>query len=154
MKRFEGKTILVTGAGSGIGAACVRRLVDEGASVIAADVRQADLDKVVADVAAGNRVHAILVDVTDRDQVAAAVTGAVKRFGSLDGLVNSAGIRGVSSVLDFEPDAWRRVLAVNLDGTFNACQFFARAVAQSGKPGAIVNITSAAGIMGVPNRFG
>ena len=67
---------------------------------------------------------------------------------------HSRRIRGVGTLLDFEPEAWRRVLSVNLDGTFNACQFFSRAVRDSGKPGAIVNITSAAGIMGVPNRFG
>lgn len=78
---------------------------------------------------------------------------AVERFGNLYGLVNSAGIRGVGTILDFEEEAWRRVLSVNLDGTFRTCQLFARELRKAGKPGAIVNITSAAGLMGVPNRL-
>ena len=153
-KRFEGKTILVTGAGSGIGAACVRRLLAEGASVVAADVRKDDVDKVVANLGTGAKVVAVAVDVADREQVLAFVADAVARFGALHGLVNSAGIRGVGTVLDFEAEAWRRVLAVNLDGTFNACQAFARAVKAAGGPAAIVNVSSLAGIRGVPNRLG
>jgi NAD(P)-dependent dehydrogenase (short-subunit alcohol dehydrogenase family) len=59
----------------------------------------------------------------------------------------------VGSVLNFEPDAWRRVLSVNLDGTFFASQAFARTLQQANSPGAIVNLTSGAGIMGVANRL-
>jgi NAD(P)-dependent dehydrogenase (short-subunit alcohol dehydrogenase family) len=58
--------------------------------------------------------------------VVAFVSGAVQRFGKFHGLVNSAGIRGVGNVLDLDPEAWRTVLSVNLDGTFNVCQAFAR----------------------------
>ena len=93
MKRFEDKTILVTGAGSGIGAACVRRLFAEGASIAAADVRKEEVDKVVSEFGNSERIYGVGVDVSDRDQVAAFVSGAVRRFGKLDGLVNSAGIR-------------------------------------------------------------
>ena len=153
MKRFDGKTILVTGAGSGIGAACVRRLFAEGASVVAADVRKDEVDKIVSEIDGGDRVYGVRVDVANRDEVAAFVSGAVERFGSLYGLVNCAGIRGVGSVLDCEPAAWRQVLSVNLDGTFNTCQAFARAVKEAGDSAAIVNISSAAGIRGVPNRL-
>jgi NAD(P)-dependent dehydrogenase (short-subunit alcohol dehydrogenase family) len=85
--------------------------------------------------------------------VAAFVSGAVQWFGKLHGLVNSAGIRGVGNVLDFDPGAWRKVLSVNLDGTFYVCQAFARAVKEAQTPGAIVNLSSAAGIRGVPNRL-
>jgi meso-butanediol dehydrogenase / (S,S)-butanediol dehydrogenase / diacetyl reductase len=81
------------------------------------------------------------------------VSGAVQRFGKLHGLVNSAGIRGVGNVLDLDPEAWRRVLSVNLDGTFNVCQAFARVVKEAQTPAAIVNLSSAAGIRGVPNRL-
>jgi meso-butanediol dehydrogenase / (S,S)-butanediol dehydrogenase / diacetyl reductase len=153
MKRFDGKTILVTGGGSGIGAACVRRLFAEGASVVAADVHKEDVDKVVSEFGASDRIYGVGVDVSDRDQVAGFVAGAVERFGNLYGLVNSAGIRGVGTVLDVETDAWRRVLSVNLDGTFNTCQAFARAVKKAQTPGAIANVASAAGIRGVPNRL-
>ena len=82
MKRFEDKTILVTGAGSGIGAACVRRLFAEGASIAAADVRKEELDKVVSEFGNSERIYGVGVDVSDRDQVAAFVSGAVRRFGS------------------------------------------------------------------------
>lgn len=85
--------------------------------------------------------------------MAAFVSGAVQRFGKLYGLVNSAGIRGVGNVLDVDPETWRRVLSVNLDGTFNVCQAFARVVTGARTPAAIVNLSSAAGIRGVPNRL-
>ena len=153
MKRFEGKTILVTGAGSGIGAACVRRLFDEGALVVAADVRKGDVDKVASEFGPTNRIHAVAMDVSNRDDVNAIVADAARRFGPLHGLVNSAGIRGVGNVLDFDPDAWRRVLSVNLDGTFNVCQAFARVATEAKTPAAIVNVSSGAGIRGVPNRL-
>lgn len=153
MNRFENRTVLVTGAGSGIGAACVRRLFAEGASIVAADIRREELDKVVSEFGGTDRIYGVGVDVSDREQVAAFVSGAVRRFGKLYGLVNSAGIRGVGNVLDVDPETWRRVLSVNLDGTFNVCQAFARAVTEARTSAAIVNLSSAAGIRGVPNRL-
>ena len=154
MERFEGRTILVTGAGSGIGAACVRRLFAEGASIVAADVRKDDVDKVVSEFGGSDRIYGVGVDVSDRNQVAAFVSGAVNRFGKLYGLVNSAGVRGVGNLFDTDPDAWRRVISINLDGTFNACQAFARVMKETKSPGAIVNVSSQAGVVGVANRLG
>ena len=153
MKRFENKTILVTGAGSGIGAATVRRLFEEGASVAAADIQKEAVDKVVSEFGGSDRIYGVGVDISNRDQVATFVSGAVKRFGKLDGLVNSAGIRGVGNILDVDPENWRKVLSVNLDGTFNVCQAFARAVTEAKTSAAIVNVSSAAGIRAVPNRL-
>jgi NAD(P)-dependent dehydrogenase (short-subunit alcohol dehydrogenase family) len=152
--RFEGRTFVVTGAGSGIGAATVRRLFAEGGSVVAADVRKEEVDAVVAEIGDSARVVSACVDVTDREQVAALVDGAVRRFGKLHGLVNCAGIRGVGTIFDTEPEHWRKVIAVNLDGIFNTSQAFARAVRGAETAAAIVNVTSAAGLRGVPNRLG
>lgn len=154
MKRFEGKTFLVTGAGSGIGQACVRRLFADGASVAAADLSKENVDQTVAEFGGSERIYGAAVDVANREQVEAFVAGAVKRFGQLSGLVNCAGTRGVGNVLDFDPEVWKRVMSVNLDGTFNMCQFFSRAVKASNTGGAIVNFSSGAGIMGVGNRLG
>ena len=153
MKRFENCVVLVTGAGSGIGAATVRRLFEEGASIAAADIRDEDVDKVVAGFAGSERVHGYGVDVSNREQTQAFVADALGRFGKLDGLVNSAGIRGVGNILDTDPEVWEKVLAVNLQGAFNICQAFARAAAQAKTPAAIVNVSSSAGIRGVPNRL-
>ena len=153
MNRFANRTVLITGAGSGIGAACVRRLFAEGASIVAADVRKEEVDKVVAEFPGSDRIYGVAVDVANRDAVAALVSGAVRRFGKLHGLVNSAGIRGVGTILDADSETWRKVLSVNLEGTFNMCQAFARIAKEAQTPAAIVNLSSAAGIRGVPNRL-
>jgi NAD(P)-dependent dehydrogenase (short-subunit alcohol dehydrogenase family) len=154
MKRFEGKSIVVTGAGSGIGAATVRRLFEEGASIAAIDNRKDQLDQVTAEFGSSTKVHGAVVDITRRDQVDKFMAGAANRFGSLHGLVNSAGIRGVGTLLDTSNEAWRKVLSVNLEGTFNMCQAFALSVKGAITPGtAIVNVSSAAGLRGVPNRL-
>jgi NAD(P)-dependent dehydrogenase (short-subunit alcohol dehydrogenase family) len=154
VNRFEGRTILVTGAASGIGAACTRLLHAEGASVVAADLRKEDLDTLVSGFQDGDRIVGVPTDVADRGEVGEFVRAAVDRFGTPHGLVNCAGIRCVGTILDVSPEDIRRVLAVNLEGTLNTCQAFARTVTVAGSTAAIVNVTSSAGIRGVPNRIG
>lgn len=151
--RFVGRTVLVTGAASGIGAACVRRLLSEGALIAAADVQPDAVLAIAAQAGAAERVLAVSVDVSDGSQIEAFVAEAQRRFRTLDGLINCAGIKGVGSVLDCEHENWSRVMAVNLEGTYLMCQAFARAVRDAGTSRAIVNISSGAGILGVPNRL-
>ena len=158
MRRLEGRAVLVTGAGSGIGAACVRRLFEDGALIAAADLNQDSVDKVLSELDGGERVYGVALDVADSEQASAFVAGAQRRFGRLHGLINSAGIRGIGSVLDADPEAWHQVMAVNVEGTVNMCQAFARAAMDDVYEGerasrSIVNISSAAGIMGVPKRL-
>ncbi len=152
MRRFGDCAAVVTGGGSGIGEAVVRGLVAEGASVVVVDVNEAAAQRVADGLGVGRQACAAALDVSDRTRVDALMTEAADRFGRLDVLVNCAGVRGVGSVMDVEPDPWRRVHAVNLEGTLNACQSFARLASQAGRPAAIVNVSSMAGIMGIPNR--
>jgi NAD(P)-dependent dehydrogenase (short-subunit alcohol dehydrogenase family) len=153
MRRFEGRTVLVTGAASGIGAACVQRLFDEGAQIAAGDVSQEALDRLRAQFGEDGRLLGAVVDVCDRASVERFVGKAKDRFGSLHGLINCAGIKGVGSVLDFDPANWETVISVNLTGTFNMCQAFSKAVKEDKTSRAIVNISSGAGVLGVPNRL-
>lgn len=153
MNRFNGKAVLVTGAASGIGAACVQRLYDEGACVALADVNPQLIDEVASRFADADRVFAAPLDVSSPEQATAFVDAALKKFGHLHGLINCAGIKGVGSVLDADIEDWKNVMAVNLDGTFLMCQAFARAVRDHQTSRAIVNISSGAGILGVPNRL-
>lgn len=153
MARFDGRTVVVTGGGSGIGAATVRRLFGEGANVVAADLRIEDAERVVADLGDPRRALAYAVDVADAEAVAGLFTRTVEAFGAVDGLVNSAGIRGVGSLLDTDPQLWRLNLAVNLEGTLYACQAFARASDPARKARSIVNVSSLAGLQGLSNRI-
>lgn len=158
MRGLKDRAVLVTGAGSGIGAACVRRLLAEGARVAAADLDQRTAEAVLADFGKPDRTFAMAVDVSSAEESARFVGTAHERFGRLHGLINCAGIKGVGNVLDVRTEAWRQVMAVNVDGTVNMCQAFAQIAVGDVYEGekesrSIVNISSGAGLMGVPNRL-
>ena len=153
MNGLQGKAIVVTGAASGIGAATVKRLHSEGASVVAADLSDDDVKAAMSDLDHPERILAVGVDVSDSKQASNLIAVAKAEFGQLYGLVNSAGIRGVGNILDFTPEELDRVLSVNLAGTLYVSQAFASALDTEGAEGAIVNVSSAAGIRGNPNRL-
>jgi meso-butanediol dehydrogenase / (S,S)-butanediol dehydrogenase / diacetyl reductase len=153
MARFEGDWIVVTGAASGIGAAVVRRLLSDGASVLACDLSQDALGSLAEEFPNEKRLETARLDVTNHAVALELVDSARARHGALRGLVNCAGIAGVATIMDVEPDAYRKVMAVNLDGTINMCQAFVRAVKDDKNHRAIVNISSGAGLMGVANRL-
>jgi NAD(P)-dependent dehydrogenase (short-subunit alcohol dehydrogenase family) len=117
-------------------------------------VSLSSLERSLASIESRDRIFIQHLDVVDRQSAQAFMTNAQKKFGQLHGLVNCAGIRGVGSVLDFDPDVWRRVLSVNLDGTFNMSQLFARAVKDASTKGRVIlNFSAGGGLMGVPNRL-
>lgn len=146
---------LVTGAGSGLGLATCKALVEAGAKVVAVDL---DEDRLMSEMAPlGDCVRAVKTDVADDASVEAAVALAVDTFGTLHVAVNCAGILGPCKTLSkgelFPLDLWNRVIGVNLTGTFNVIRHAARAMARNsanadGERGVIVNTSSGAAWQG------
>lgn len=149
MKRFEGKAALVTGAASGIGRATTERLASEGARVLACDINAELLQKEVAALAAkGYDVTARVLNVTDSADCNAAVADAVARFGKLDVLGNIAGTLMFKHFTDITDAEWAKVFAINVNGVFALCRAAIPHLLES--KGNIINIASAAGIVGTP----
>jgi NAD(P)-dependent dehydrogenase (short-subunit alcohol dehydrogenase family) len=149
---LTGRVALVTGGGSGIGAACARTLAGLGAHVAVADISAASADSVAAAIEAdGGRAVALPVDVTDADAVDAMVDAVLRQAGGLDVAVNNAGVTvPVLPVADVPDDDWRRVTSVNLDGVFHCLRAEARAMRVRGG-GSIINMSS---VLGRVARFG
>jgi NAD(P)-dependent dehydrogenase (short-subunit alcohol dehydrogenase family) len=121
MKRLDGRRILVTGAASGIGQATALRLLDENASVVAADVSAEGLEKTRAQAeesGSGARLRTLEMDVGEEQSVVDGVRSAVSTLGGLDSLVNAAGILRASHTHETSTESWNQVLRVNLTGTF------------------------------------
>ena len=151
--RFENTGVLITGAGSGIGRAASLAFATEGAAIAAADLR---LEAAQATASAieevGRTAVALQVDVTQPDSVRAMVEQAVAGLGSLDVLINSAGVREIVPFLELPAEEWTKVIGTNLTGTFLCSQAFAQHLIAQNKGGKIINLSSVAGLMGVPNR--
>ncbi len=149
LRRFDGKTALVTGASRGIGAACVDRLVAEGANVVCADIN-GDGAEGTAQRSRDAGVEAIGVqcDVGDEASVKALVSGAVERFGQLDVVVNMAGILSATHSHEETLENWERVIRVNLTGVFLVCRESLPHLIES--KGAIVNAASTSSLSGHP----
>ena len=149
---FTGKTALITGAGSGIGAAIAKGLAASGARVVAQDLQAQAAERVTAEItAAGGLAHAAAGDVSDPAVVEGLVAQAIAAGGGLNLLVNNAGIGGPLAPLGEYPlDGWRKVMAVNLDGVFYGMRYAIPEMLKAGG-GAIVNIASILGSVGFAN---
>lgn len=140
---LTGKVALVTGASSGLGRHFARTLAGAGATVAAAARRADKLTELVDDInAAGGKAQAFPLDVVDRDSVTRALDDIVAQLGSLDVLVNNAGVGGGKRPLDYDDDDWQQIVGTNLTGAWLVAQESARRMADAGTGGAIVNITS------------
>ncbi|MDA2814474.1 3-oxoacyl-ACP reductase [Nocardiopsis sp. RSe5-2] len=145
MRRFEGRTAVITGGGSGIGKASALRLADEGANVVVVDLDR-DAGEAAAKEAGGRYVAA---DVTDADQVAAAFAEAKEAYGSVDVAFNNAGISPPEddSILETGLEAWRKVQEVNLTSVYLCCKHALPYMREQGR-GSIVNTASFVATMG------
>ena len=150
MQRFDKRAVLVTGAGSGIGRASALRIASEGGSVFCVDLFEEPLEETVAAIeSAGGTACLQVCDVSDPDQVAAAVTACVDTDGELYALVNMAGILRFDDTERLAQADWDRIIAVNLTGTMLLCRAALPHLVASG--GSIVNAASTAALAGLPS---
>jgi len=143
--RVADKTAIVTGAAQGIGRSIAERLGEEGANVVVADVDESSARETVVEFEeSGITASVVQCDVSSMEAARRAVDHAVDEFGSLDVLVNNAGISRGGRFDDLSPDEWQQVIDVNLTGVYNCSVQAASVMADEG--GAIVNVASIAGL--------
>jgi len=151
--KLEGKSVLVTGGGSGIGRAIVRLFAAEGASLLVAELNEESGAAAAREIEdGGGRARFLRVDTAREEDVKAAVAATVEAWGRLDVLVNNAGIVGPAYT-------WEQVIAVNLSGVYYGCLHGLAAMQGQGGGGAIINMASMAGLVGfsipgLPEGFG
>ena len=145
MGRLEGKTALVTGAASGIGLQTSIRLAEEGALVMMTDINHEEGLQQAEKL--GANATFLKLDITEEEEWISVLDETVKRFDRLDILVNSAGMVLIADVEQITLEDWRKVHAVNLDGTFLGCKHGVRVMKEFGV-GSIINLSSVSGMIG------
>jgi NAD(P)-dependent dehydrogenase (short-subunit alcohol dehydrogenase family) len=145
MGRLQGRKIVITGAGSGIGAAITANFAGEGAAVAMLDRNRLGLEAAGPGIAATR----VVVDVTDPDEVEHAIDAVSQALGGIDGLVNAAGVLHVASFEETERTQWQRMLDVNLTGPWNVCRA-ALPHLRRASAATIVNISSGLALRPVP----
>ena len=150
MRTVEGKTAFITGGGSGVGLGMAQVFAEAGMKVVIADIRQDHLDQAMGSFAGRNDIHAIRLDVTDREAFAQAADEAERVFGKVHLVCNNAGINLFNDMGSATYDDWDWVLGVNLGGVVNGVQTFAGRLKAHGEGGHIVNTASMASFIAGP----
>ena len=145
MNRFKEKTVLVTGAASGMGLSATRRFIDEGARVVMLDIDEAGL-KAAAAAFPADRILLQVGDTADQNTAAAAVKAAVERFGALHVLINNAGVASEGDIMQTSEEDFARVMAVNVAGYFHMAKAAMPELVKT--RGAIVMTSSVSGLGG------
>jgi NAD(P)-dependent dehydrogenase (short-subunit alcohol dehydrogenase family) len=159
MDRLKGKVALITGAGTGVGRASMKLFAAEGAKVVGVSRTKSNLDESLMQVeAAGGEGHVVAADLSKPDGAEKAMAEALKTYGRVDILVNSAGggyswleksPGSMGPVDDTTPEKWAEVMAINLDSVFHMCRLAIPQMKKQGG-GSIVNVTSISGFQGLP----
>jgi Dehydrogenases with different specificities (related to short-chain alcohol dehydrogenases) len=147
--RFDGRSVIVTGGGSGIGLAVATALLDEGAHVTVVDLAAPPLD----DHPGAARLTVIQGDLSAVETARAVRAQAPRSERGFDGLVNSAGVFRTGPAVDYSLRDWSLQFAVNVDATFHMCREIGSVMLEAGS-GSIVNVASTSGIAGMPNAIG
>jgi len=149
MTEFTSETVLVTGAGSGIGRETATQFAAEGAAVVVADVDVAGAreTKTMCEQRGGDAL-VVEADVTDMDDVASMVATAVEEWGSLDYAINNAGVGGESAVVEHTEESWSRTVDTNLTGVWRCLKHELDQMAGQDDGGVVVNISSVLGLVG------
>ncbi|GAA4840293.1 glucose 1-dehydrogenase [Luteimicrobium xylanilyticum] len=151
MGRVQDKVAIVTGGTGGMGTTHATALIAEGAKVVIADLDDAKGAALAAEL--GENARYVHLDVTSEDDWAKAVAATVEAFGTVDVLVNNAGIANGAAITDFTPEMWRKIIDINLTGTFLGIHAVAGIMAEAGS-GSIINVSSVEGLRGSPGLHG
>ncbi|MBE1441416.1 SDR family NAD(P)-dependent oxidoreductase [Paenibacillus sp. OAS669] len=150
--RLENKITLITGSGSGIGQSSALLFAKEGAIVIVNDlVEEKGLETVDMITKAGGKAVFIQADVTNPESVKAMVDQAIAQFGRIDVLFNNAGVSGVGAIHEVEPEAWDRVININIRGVFLPCKYVLPHMMEA-RSGSIINMSSCIAEIGLARR--
>ncbi|MEM7569645.1 MAG: SDR family oxidoreductase [Pseudomonadota bacterium] len=149
---LEGKIALVTGGASGIGRATCRSMAEEGAKVIVADIDEDGARRTASDI--GDAGFPLTLNVAEEASWQAGCKHILEALGRLDIVANVAGIGRGGSIEDTALDDWHAMIAVNLTGTMLGCKHGLKAIVSSGGAGAIINVSSIAGLVGTSDLAG
>ncbi|GGF99090.1 SDR family NAD(P)-dependent oxidoreductase [Paenibacillus abyssi] len=150
--RLQGKVVLITGSGSGIGKSTALLFAQQGASVIVNDLDAVKGQETVQEITEnGGNATFIQADVTDAPSVQSMAAEALRHYGQIDVLFNNAGVSGVGALHEIEPDVWDKVMDINIKGVFLASKYIVPHMMER-KSGSIINMSSCVAEMGLARR--
>lgn len=159
MNRLPGKVAVITGAGSGVGRACMMKFAAEGARVVGAGRTKRTLDESLSQVtAAGGEGLVVAADLSKEGSAEQVIAAALKAYGRIDIVVNAAGVGyswaetspdSMNDIANTPADKWREVMGINLDSVFYMCRAAVRQFREQKSPGSIVNVASISGMLGL-----